>query len=183
MNVEKLKKNYQGIDKNILEKVSEVIRKGEIGEEKNKSLIKKYLEEVNYDYCNNICEFICSLFHVDRSEVLSSDGRSDITHARWMYWNALSFMLKLTYREISVLSSVDGAKVSLSAISLGIGCLQEDMRTNMLLRNKWYAVKQMIFVNDNPDRYEEPFSEPIGHPISHVHIVADKNVKFDIENN
>ena len=81
MNVEKLKKNYQGIDKNILEKVSEVIRKGEIGEEKNKSLIKKYLEEVNYDYCNNICEFICSLFHVDRSEVLSSDGRSDITHA------------------------------------------------------------------------------------------------------
>ena len=28
-----------------------------------------------------------------------------------------------------------------------------------------------------------PFSEPIGHPISHVHIIADKNVRFDIENN
>ena len=179
MNEYKLKKDYHNINKNIIDKVANIIKDGDITDPKHKDTINEYLKSVDYNYCNSLCEFIASLFNVDRADLLSCDKRSDITHARWMYWNTLYFMLRKNYREISTLSSIEGCRKDISTIGKGIETLNFEMKNDILLKSKWNIIQQFVFIGNHPNAYDTPFSDVISKPLN-ITVRKPKNVKVTI---
>ena len=179
MNEYKLRKDYQNINKSILDKIATIVQSGSIANPKPKEAINEFMKKVDYDYCNSLCEFIASIFNVNRAEILSYDKRSDITHARWAYWYTLCYSFKRTYREIAIMSSLEGEIKDVSTIRKGIDSLQFEMKTNPMLRSKISTIKQLIYIGEHPNSYDTPFSDAINRDI-HVMIKKPKGVSIDV---
>ena len=182
MNEYKLRKDYHNISKSVIDKVANIIKDGDITDPKHKDTINEYMRAVDYNYCNILCEFISSLFNVDRAEVLSCDKRSDITHARWMYWNTLYYMFKKSYREIAIISSLEGETKDVSTVHKGIESLGYEMKTDILLKDKWNIIQQFVFIGKHPNAYDTPFSDIISKPIN-ITVHKPKNVNVTIIDN
>lgn len=179
MNEYKLRKDYQNINKSIIDKIANIVENGSIANPKHKDAINEFMKTVDYDYCNSVCEFIASIFNVNRADILSCDKRSDITHARWAYWHTLYFSFKRTYREIAIISSLEGELKDISTIRKGIDSLQSEINGNSLLKNKISMIKQLIYIGNHPDSYDTPFSDVVSKDI-HVMIKKPKGISIDV---
>lgn len=179
MNEKKLKSDYQNINKNIIDKVSNIIKNGDITNPIYKKDINELLRTIDYDYCNSIGEFVASICNVDRADILAKDKSTDIVHARCLWWYSLYFMLRKNYREISIISSIEDVEWSYEAVSAAITRIQSELQTDYVLQNKWDFIKKMIYIGKHQDAYDTPFSDTIGRKIK---IYKPKNIEIEIEN-
>jgi len=173
MNEYKLKGDYKNIKKNLLDKIEEIVADGDIYADENKDIINDFLQKVDYNHCNSVCEFIASLFNVDRADILTCDKHNGLVHARWMYWKTLKFIFLKTHREIAVLSSIEGHFVNAASINIGIKNLEEEMKMDYLLQQKWDIVKKLVYLGK--DRKDEMPKEDMN-----VKILKPKGVNIDI---
>ena len=74
MNEYKLRKDYQNINKSIIDKIANIVENGSIANPKHKDAINEFMKTVDYDYCNSVCEFIASIFNVNRDDLLMHAG-------------------------------------------------------------------------------------------------------------
>jgi len=155
MNELKLKNNYKNIENDVINKVEEIIKKGNITDPKYKDIIKEYMNSVDFDYCNCIGDYVASLFGVDRSDMLSFDKRENVVRARWMWWLALHFIFKFSYRNIMIIVSIEGNVANKDVICRGISNIQEEMKSNSLLTNKWNIIKKMASADNHFASIEE----------------------------
>lgn len=179
MNEYKMRKDYQNINKSIIDKISNIVQSGSIANPKHKEAINEFMKATDYDYCNSLCEYIASLFNVNRAEILSYDKRKDVTYARWSYWHTLYYSFRKSYREIAVMSSLEGEIKDISTIRKGIESLNYELKANDMLRKKLGMIKQLIYIGEHPNSYDTPFSDAISKDI-HVMITRPKGVKIDI---
>lgn len=141
MNESKLKQDYRNINKKCIEEIEKL---KDSSEQICNESIKEYLKDIEYNYYNNLCDFIASIFNVDRADIISSDKRMNVVRARWMFWMALKFLLKKTNQEISSLTDLEGKFFNASSISFGINNIQSEMKNDFLLAGKWEVIKKMI---------------------------------------
>jgi len=179
MNERKLKSDYQNINKNVIDKVINIIKDGDITNPKYKDLINDCLNAVDYDYCNSIGDFVASICNVDRADMLSKDRSLNIVNARSLWWYALYFMLRKSYREISLISSMEDIEWTYDSIGHAINRIQNEFKSDSILRNKWDIIKKLIYIDKYPDSYDTPFSDFIGRK---VRIIKPKNLEIEIEN-
>ena len=181
MNELKLKKDYMNIPGKTISEIEKLIDNGTIYDATNKEKIKEILRSVDFNTINSIGDFISSIFGVDRADVLSSDKTVEITHARWMWWYSLYFMLHKSYRMIAIFTSLEHGKRDPSIIALGINKLQAEMKNNYDLRRKWDIIKKMIYLGMHPNDYDDPFADGY-HPREKIKISKSKNVDIEIIN-
>jgi chromosomal replication initiation ATPase DnaA len=179
MNEIKLKKDYMNIKEKTLSDIEKLIDNQSLYSEKNKEKLKEVLREVDFNTINTIGDFISSIFGVDRADMLSSDKTTEITHARWMWWLAMYFMLHKSYRMIAILTSLENGNRNPSIIANGVCKLQEEMKVNSDLRRKWEIIRQMIYLGKHPDNYHDPFSEGY-RPKEKIKISKPKNIEIEI---
>lgn len=165
MNENKLKEDYQNIYKNTINKVANIIKEGDIKDPKNKDLIKEYLNNTDYEYCNCIGEFIASLFGIDRADMIVKDKSIEVVHARGLWWYALYFMMHKSDREISIMMELSDATWKETSICLCRNRIKDELKLDIDLRYKWDMIKKMIYIDKHPNAYDEPFSAPIGYKI------------------
>jgi len=178
MNEIKMRKDYRDLGERTISDIERVIENGEIYSPKNKAKLKDILQKMDFNSANAIGEFTASIFGVDRADLLSSDRTMEVTYARWMYWYALYFMCRKSYRMIAILTSLETNGHKPDAICSGITKLQTEMKVNNSLQQKWDVIKKMIYIGRHPDAYDNPFSDPM--PIQHVKVIKPKNVEIEI---
>lgn len=177
MNENKLKKDYQNINKNIIDKIAHIIKDGDITDEGNKEAIKEYLSTSDYNYCSCIGEYIASLFGVDKCDILSKDKSINLVHARSLWFNAMRFMLRKSYREIAVLISLEDVSWSEATIADAVRRIEDELKNNIDLQAKWDIIKKMIYIGKHPNAYNNPFSAPTGYKIK---VFKPKNIEIEI---
>lgn len=177
MNENKLKKDYHNINKNIIDKVANIIKEGDITDPKNKELIKEYLANTDYEYCNCIGEFVASIFGVDKCDILAKDKSIELVHARCLWWYALYFMLRKSYREISILVNLEDVTWNEKSICVSINRIQEELTNNIELQTKWDIIKKMIYIGEHKNAYDNPFSMSMGYKIR---VYKPKGVKIEV---
>lgn len=179
MNENKLKKDYQNINKKTVDYIANVIKSGDITDPKNKELINEYLKNTNYDYSNCIGEFIASLFNIDRCDMFAKDKSVTIVHARTMWWYAMYFMLHKSYREISIFSSLENIEWNENSVCRAVNRLQEEMKASFDLQYKWDIIKKMIYIDNHLLSYDNAFSAPVGYKVK---VFRPRGVEIEIIN-
>ena len=179
MNESKLNKDYQNINKAIIDKVYNIINNGDITNPKYKPIIKELMESVDYNYANSIGEFVASLFGVDRCDMLSKDKTINIVHARSLWWNALYFIMGKSYKEISTISSLEDIVWNYNSVCESINRIGNEINNNYELQNKWDIIKKIIYIG----KHEKSGDNNIGGSIKHkVKIYKPKDVDIEVVN-
>ena len=67
-----------------------------------------------------------------------------------------------SYREISLISSMEDIEWTYDSIGHAINRIQNEFKSDSILRNKWDIIKKLIYIDKYPDSYDTPFSDFIG---------------------
>lgn len=182
MNESKLKKDFQNINKNIVDKVYNIAKDNDITNPEYEPLIKELMGSVDYDYANSLAEFIASLFGVDRCDMLTKSKSVNIVHARELWWNALYFLMGKNYKEIALITTLEDSTWRKVSIGIGINRVSVEMKNNYELQNKWDIIKKMVSVGKHDSSCNDNTGEPIKYKVK---VYKPKNVNIEIveENN
>lgn len=126
MDQDKIKEQYRAINDTTCKKIEEI------------------LENMDFNSCDNIGDFIAALFSVDRADMLSKDRTIKVVHARWMWWYAMYLMYHKSYSEIACITTFEGVERNSNSIVLSIKKLQSELKNNLDLRLKWAVIKTMV---------------------------------------
>lgn len=177
MNEEKLKREFANVNRNIIDKLQNVIKDGDITNPKYKGLINEFMNSVDYTYCNCIGEYIASLFGIDRCDMLAKDKTINVTYARNMWWLAMRYMLRKSFGEIALISSFESIEWDESTINHSVSKINKEIEDNFELRYKWDMVKKLIAIGKNGNAYDNPFSAKYGYKIR---VMRPKNVEVEV---
>ena len=180
MNENKLKREMQNVSENIINKLQNVIKDGDITDPRYKGLINDFMNGVDYTYCNCLGEYISSLYGIDRADLLVKDKTVNVAYARAMWWMAMRFMLNKPFSEIAVITSLENIEWSTSSITQSVNRLGEEMRDkngSYELKYKWDLVKKLIIIGRKPNDYDAPFSSTYGYKIR---VMKPHNVNVEV---
>jgi len=177
MDETKLKRDYADNPKWVIAQMSRIVENGGLADEGNRGTIMKFLQDVDYDNANAIGEFVASIFGIDRAGLLGKNKTVENIYARDMWWMALYYLLKKSYREIWIMSNFETEIDGRDRISKGIEKLKDDMKTNFDLCNKWDIISEMVRLGKHPGDYENGFSAPVGRE---VRVIAPQNIKISV---
>ena len=122
-------------------------------ESKDFKQIESILRHYDYDNFDAISCFISSIMGIKRADMLSKDKSEDLLDARYLFWYAMNYMSKKSYKQIADFCTLDGAHFEIGAISKGVNSIRQKIETNPYICNKWLMIKKMIYLKNNPTDY------------------------------
>lgn len=122
-------------------------------ESKDFKQIESILRHYDYDNFDAIGCFVSSIMGVKRADMLSKDKSEDLIDARYLFWYAMNYMSKKSYKQIADFCTLDGTHFEYGTISKGVNSIRQKIEANPYICNKWLMIKKMIYLKSNPNDY------------------------------
>ena len=111
--------------------------------------------------------------------MFSKDKSVGVVHARTLWFLAMRFMMHKSYREISVMVSLEDVSWCESSIVEAVKRIQDELNFNPDLQYKWEIVKKTMYLSFKPLSYDNAFSAPVGYKVK---VFKPRNVDIEIVN-
>lgn len=154
---EELKRDWQHLENDNLEKACEYLRRCE-------SDVEDYIAEV-----------IASLCNIDVMDMLSDSSVAYLAQPRWLYWYAVRYITNETYEKIALRTT---AKSGISFTPNGIGQSINKMATMIanepIWIKRWTMIKHIIKLRDTTNNETQE--------IVTFKVIAPKGYKLELKN-
>lgn len=154
---EELKRDWQHLENDNLEKACEYLRRCE-------SDVEDYIAEV-----------IASLCNIDVMDMLSDSSVAYLAQPRWLYWYAVRYITNETYEKIALRTT---AKSGISFTPNGIGQSINKMATMIanepIWIKRWTMIKHIIKLRDTTNKATQE--------IVTFKVIAPKGYKLELKN-